>query len=57
MVTHDVAEAVTVADRVVLLHEGQVAMDLVIDLPRPRDRGSPEVARFEGRILRELGDD
>jgi sulfonate transport system ATP-binding protein len=54
MVTHDVAEAVTVADRVVVLDEGQVAMDLRIDLPRPRDRGSPEVARLEGRILREL---
>lgn len=56
MVTHDVAEAVMLADRVVVLDGGQVAMDQLIDLPRPRDRGSPEVARFEGMILRELGD-
>jgi sulfonate transport system ATP-binding protein len=56
LVTHDVAEAVMLADRVVVLDGGQVAMDLPIDLPRPRDRGSPEVARFEGKILRDLGD-
>src|SRR5205814_1203847 len=43
MVTHDVAEAVMLADRVVVLDRGQVAMDQPIDLSRPRDRGSPEV--------------
>ena len=54
MVTHDVAEAVTLADRVLIIEEGEIAMDLSIDLPRPRERGSPEVAQLEGRILREL---
>ncbi|HEY6833541.1 MAG TPA: ABC transporter ATP-binding protein, partial [Pseudolabrys sp.] len=28
--------------------------DLKIDLPRPRERGSAEVAALEGQILREL---
>lgn len=54
MVTHDVAEAVTLADRVVIIEEGEVSLDLQVDLPRPRERGSPEVAALEGRILRDL---
>ncbi|HXL63982.1 MAG TPA: ATP-binding cassette domain-containing protein [Xanthobacteraceae bacterium] len=54
MVTHDVTEAVTLADRVLMIEDGQVALDHRIDLPRPRERGSPEVAALEGKILREL---
>jgi sulfonate transport system ATP-binding protein len=54
MVTHDVAEAVTLADRVLLIENGAVALDLAIDLPRPRERGSAAVAALEGRILRDL---
>jgi sulfonate transport system ATP-binding protein len=54
MVTHDVAEAVMLADRVLMIEEGEIALDLRIDLPRPRERGSAEVAALEGRILRDL---
>jgi sulfonate transport system ATP-binding protein len=54
MVTHDVAEAVTLADRVLMIEDGEIALDLRIDLPRPRERGSPEVAALEGSILRDL---
>jgi sulfonate transport system ATP-binding protein len=54
MVTHDVAEAVTLADRVLLIEEGEIALDLRIDLPRPRQRGAAEVAAVEGAILRDL---
>lgn len=36
LVTHDVSEAVALADRVVLLEEGKVAMDIKINLARPR---------------------
>jgi sulfonate transport system ATP-binding protein len=54
LVTHDVAEAVTLADRVLLIEEGVVGRDLRIDLPRPRERGSAEVAALEGEILHEL---
>jgi sulfonate transport system ATP-binding protein len=54
MVTHDVAEAVTLADRVLMIEDGKIALDLRIDLPRPRERGSAEVATLEGRILRDL---
>jgi sulfonate transport system ATP-binding protein len=54
MVTHDVAEAVTLADRVLMIEEGEITLDQRIDLPRPRERGSPEVAALEGRILQAL---
>ncbi|MBA4789620.1 MAG: ATP-binding cassette domain-containing protein [Rhizobiales bacterium] len=54
LVTHDVAEAVALADRVVLVEEGRIALDLDIPLPRPRRRGSPELARLEGTILETL---
>lgn len=54
LVTHDVAEAVILADRVVVLEEGRIALDLAIDLPRPRRHGSPEVAALEQEILDQL---
>lgn len=54
MVTHDVAEAVTLADRVLMIEDGEIALDLRVDLPRARERGSVEVAELEGEILRHL---
>jgi sulfonate transport system ATP-binding protein len=54
MVTHDVAEAVTLADRVLMIEDGEIALDLRVDLPRSRERGSPEVAKLEGKILAHL---
>jgi sulfonate transport system ATP-binding protein len=37
-----------------MVRQGNIAIDQPIDLARPRERGSPEVAALEGRILREL---
>jgi sulfonate transport system ATP-binding protein len=54
LVTHDVAEAVTLADRIVVLENGAVAADLRVDLPRPRSRGAPEFAALEEQILSRL---
>jgi sulfonate transport system ATP-binding protein len=54
VVTHDVTEAVALADRVLLLDTGRVAMDVAVDLPRPRRHGDPEAAAIEGRILDRL---
>jgi len=54
MVTHDVAEAVALADRVFIIRDGEISRVIPVDLPRPRQRGSAEVAELEGRILREL---
>jgi len=54
VVTHDVTEAVALADRILLLDAGRVAMDVAVDLPRPRRRGDPAAAAIEGRILDRL---
>ncbi|MBV5264889.1 ATP-binding cassette domain-containing protein [Pinisolibacter aquiterrae] len=54
LVTHDVGEAIALADRVVMIEEGRVALDVAVDLPRPRRRGSAEAARLEAEILRHL---
>ena len=51
LVTHDVQEAVALADRVILLEEGQVALDQRIALERPRIHGSPGFATLEKTIL------
>ena len=52
VVTHDVSEAVALADRVLVLEEGRVVEDIVVDLPRPRERR--DAAGIEARILRRL---
>lgn len=54
MVTHDVPEAVALADRILLLEDGRVALDVAVDLPRPRRCGDPLAAAIEGRILERL---
>jgi len=51
LVTHDVAEALTLADRIVMIEEGKITLDLLVDLPRPRRRGSADLALLEERIL------
>ncbi|MDO8040758.1 ATP-binding cassette domain-containing protein [Janthinobacterium sp. SUN137] len=51
LVTHDVAEAVALADRVLLIEDGQVTMDVPVDLPRPRQRGHAAFAALEQAIL------
>lgn len=54
LVTHDVSEAITLADRVILLEEGRVALDVSVPLPRPRRRGTPEFGALEAHILDRL---
>jgi sulfonate transport system ATP-binding protein len=51
LVTHDVEEAVALADRVVLIEDGRIALDLPVPLPRPRRRGDPTFAALEETIL------
>jgi len=51
LVTHDVQEAVALADRVVLIEDGRIALDETIALPRPRSHGDPAFAALEERIL------
>ena len=54
LVTHDVAEAVALADRVLLIEDGRITLDMTVDLPRPRARGSREFAAIESRLLARL---
>ncbi len=54
LVTHDVAEAIALADRVILVDHGTVSLDLDISLARPRLRGEPEYAALEGQVLNRL---
>ena len=51
LVTHDVAEAVALADRVLLIEDQRVTLDQRIALPRPRRHGEPAFARHESAIL------
>ncbi|WP_122859131.1 ATP-binding cassette domain-containing protein, partial [Pseudomonas viridiflava] len=54
LVTHDVSEAVAIADRVILIEEGRIGLDLLIDLPRPRARGSHRLAALETQVLNQV---
>ncbi|MBR7829628.1 ABC transporter ATP-binding protein [Actinospica sp. MGRD01-02] len=55
LVTHDVEEAVLLADRALVLEEGRFCLDLAIDLPRPRSVKDPRFAEYRERLLAALG--
>lgn len=55
LVTHDVDEALRMADRVVLLREGRLAAELVVSIERPRDVTGEVFAGLRRRLLAELG--
>ncbi len=50
-VTHDVSEAVAMADRVLLIEEKKIGLDLSVDIPRPRRTGSAKLAELEAEVL------
>ncbi|MEM4806146.1 MAG: ABC transporter ATP-binding protein [Thermofilaceae archaeon] len=52
MVTHSVDEAIFMADRVVILtpRPGKIRGIIEVDLPRPRDRRSPEFQKLEDKV-------
>lgn len=51
LVTHDVSEAVALADRVILIDHGHISLDLTVDVPRPRRRGNARLAELEAEVL------
>ncbi len=57
LVTHDVDEAVLLADRVLVLQDGRLATDLRIELPRPRRHSAPEFIHARELLLAALGVD
>jgi len=53
LVTHDVTEAVTLADRIIVIEDGTVALDLPVPSPRPRRRGA-DFSETEQIVLNHL---
>ena len=57
-VTHDVDEAILLADRVIVIKEGQLIDDISVDAVRPRDAdtlASPEILGIKHQLLAHLG--
>ena len=50
LVTHDVSEAVQLADRIILLDKGHIAHQFAVDLPRPRQKNARFV-ELEQQVL------
>ncbi len=57
LVTHDVDEAIALADRVIVLSEGRIIVDEQIRAPHPRRRATEEFAAVRDRLLSALGVD
>jgi sulfonate transport system ATP-binding protein len=55
LVTHDVDEAVVLADRVITLDHGRVGVDLRIEQPHPRTYRDPVLGRYRDELLDALG--
>ncbi|WP_248965526.1 ABC transporter ATP-binding protein [Sphaerisporangium perillae] len=55
LVTHDVDEALALADRVLVLHEGRIAHEELIGVARPRHRDHPDLTSLRTRLLTALG--
>ena len=55
LVTHDVDEALGLADRAVVIDGGRIAAEIPIDAPRPRDPSSPSYVLRRRELLAQLG--
>jgi sulfonate transport system ATP-binding protein len=54
LVTHDVEEAVALADRVLLIEDRRITLDVKVKLARPRDRSTPEFATIKSSVLNQI---
>ncbi|HEX4356077.1 MAG TPA: ABC transporter ATP-binding protein [Pseudonocardia sp.] len=55
LVTHDVEEALLLADRVLVMDGGVIAHEVAVELPRPRQIGHPTLVRLRTELLGRLG--
>ena len=51
LITHDVVEAVTLAGRVIVLKDGNIAFDAPVEVPRPRRSDDPRLLALERAVL------
>lgn len=54
LVTHDVSEAVQLADRIILLDDGHISHSFKVNLPRPRSKAQSRFAELERDVLAQL---
>lgn len=57
LVTHDVDEAILLADRILVLADGKIADEIVVNIDRPRDISDPNFQGIRKRLLLRLGVD
>jgi sulfonate transport system ATP-binding protein len=57
LVTHDVDEAILLADRILVLADGRITRNLPVALDKPRDRASAAFATLRHALLADLGVD
>jgi sulfonate transport system ATP-binding protein len=55
LVTHDVDEAIRLADRILILRGGQFVVNVQLDIPAPRDRNDARFLDQRRSLLAEMG--
>lgn len=55
LVTHDVDEALLLADRILVLEQGRIAQDHAVTLSHPRRADDPGFAALRQVLLQRLG--
>jgi sulfonate transport system ATP-binding protein len=54
LVTHDVEEAVHLADRILVIEQGRISLDLTVGLSHPRTLGSPALSEIKAQVLSQI---
>jgi sulfonate transport system ATP-binding protein len=55
LVTHDVWEAVALADRILVIDQGRFSHEIRVDIDHPRQRSDPRATEIETELLLQLG--